>query len=244
MRGEKTMKRKTVLATSVAAIAAVTLLGGTLAWFTQEGEKVNKLQTGNLHVTLNEEYTENDYKNVVPGDYVAKKPIFTNDGSIDARLQYRVVVTCPLSEATDVAHTTDPTQAIQFGFGDGKSEKFDPINLTLEKKTADDGAITYESAWTDLDSDDEGNILAKGETATAFDHVYFVGDKIFNDFEAQNLEIKVEYRALQADNTKDVDMEKVSYEKEDNHGQQQPVAPAPAQDETQPTNPVEGEGQN
>ncbi|SFQ07075.1 hypothetical protein SAMN02910358_00612 [Lachnospiraceae bacterium XBB1006] len=224
------MKRKTVLATSVAAIAAVTLLGGTLAWFTQEGEKTNFLATDQLNVQLKEpnyedtlEEGKDTFEGVTPGDVVVKDPTFyLAENSINARVQYRVVVSFKPNDGNTFEEGENTLDKI-VKFGNGEGENFDELkvdgkSVALKNKLGDD---KYATDWTGLDVNnnrtfDDGDILTEGKEVPAFSNVKFEGAAMTNYYQQGKFTITVEYRAIQAEHTHAVDMddENLVYEKE------------------------------
>ena len=79
------MKKKIVSTILVAALAATAVIGGTLAYFTDEDAKTNVLTVGNVDITLTEPGWEatgkEEAKDAYPGEPLAKDPTVTNEGA-------------------------------------------------------------------------------------------------------------------------------------------------------------------
>ncbi|MDY3986190.1 SipW-dependent-type signal peptide-containing protein, partial [Dysosmobacter sp.] len=72
--------RKKIVALSMAVLMlAVCVIGGTLAYFTDQTEtKVNTFTVGNVNIELTEpQWNENDNHNLMPGTSYAKDPTIT-----------------------------------------------------------------------------------------------------------------------------------------------------------------------
>lgn len=89
------MKKKIMTISLVVALAAIAIVGGTLAYFTDTDEAVNEFTMGNVKIDLTEP-TWVDKAKIVPGDKntnaVPKDPTVTNIGTEDAyvRIQFAI----------------------------------------------------------------------------------------------------------------------------------------------------------
>ena len=79
------MKRKIITLSLIVAMAATAVIGGTLAYFTDEDVENNVFTVGNVDIELTEpgweETGEEDAKTVYPGEPLAKDPTVTNIGA-------------------------------------------------------------------------------------------------------------------------------------------------------------------
>ena len=92
------MNRKRIVAlVMVAALALTSVIGGTLAYFTDNEKAENVFEMGKVDIELDEaevekdgyEYvptetrvTENEYVNLWPGQVIPKDPVITNVGTL------------------------------------------------------------------------------------------------------------------------------------------------------------------
>lgn len=78
------MKKKILSLCLVIALAAIALVGGTLAYFTDEDEATNEFTVGNVSIDLTEPKWDaqgsQDAPEVYPTEALAKDPTVTNDG--------------------------------------------------------------------------------------------------------------------------------------------------------------------
>lgn len=79
------MKKKIVALCLVVALAATAIIGGTLAYFTDNDAKTNTFTVGNVDITLTEPNWvasgSSDAPEVYPGEALAKDPTVTNVGA-------------------------------------------------------------------------------------------------------------------------------------------------------------------
>lgn len=108
------MNRKKIVALiMVVALALTTLIGGTLAYFTDTDDATNTFVMGNVDIELDEADVEkdgynyvalpetedtprvqhNDYENLWPGQVIPKDPVITNVGSTDAWIRAKIQTT-------------------------------------------------------------------------------------------------------------------------------------------------------
>lgn len=85
------MKKKMITLSLVLALAATAIIGGTLAYFTDNEEVTNTFTVGNVDIEL----TETEWKapaTAVPGDTYAKNPVVNNIGKNDAWVRVDVTI--------------------------------------------------------------------------------------------------------------------------------------------------------
>lgn len=102
------MQKKKIFSIALAAsLAAVAVVGSSLAYFTDKDEKANTLTIGNVDITLTEPGWDatgkEEAKEMYPGEAVAKDPTVTNNGKNPAFV--RVKVEWP--ENVDLSYRTD-----------------------------------------------------------------------------------------------------------------------------------------
>lgn len=77
-------KKKIFSIALAASLAAVAVVGSSLAYFTDKDEKANTLTIGNVDITLTEPGWDatgkEEAKEMYPGEAVAKDPTVTNNG--------------------------------------------------------------------------------------------------------------------------------------------------------------------
>lgn len=100
-------KKKFFSIALAASLAAVAVVGSSLAYFTDKDEKTNTLTIGNVDITLTEPGWDatgkEEAKEMYPGEAVAKDPTVTNNGKNPAFV--RVKVEWP--ENVDLSYRTD-----------------------------------------------------------------------------------------------------------------------------------------
>ena len=104
-------KRKILLLAAVLAMVAVLGIGGTLAYFTDEGSKTNTFTVGNVDIELTEpkwdEDGSGDAPDVYPGEPLAKDPTVTNSGANPCFVRVSVEGLDCLGEAGMIIYRTD-----------------------------------------------------------------------------------------------------------------------------------------
>lgn len=87
-------RKKLVALIMVLAIALTTLVGGTLAYFTDNDEEANVFTMGNVEIDLQEDFGQN--ANLLPGVDVEKRVRVKNTGSNDAYVRVHIAVPAEL----------------------------------------------------------------------------------------------------------------------------------------------------
>ena len=87
-------KKKIVSIALAASLAAVAIVGSSLAYFTDTDEKTNTLTIGNVDIVLTEPNWDatgkEEAKEMYPGEAVAKDPTVTNNGANPAFVRVKV----------------------------------------------------------------------------------------------------------------------------------------------------------
>ena len=107
------MKKKIIALALVLCLAAVAVVGGTLAYFTDEGAKTNTFTVGNVDIELTEPKWDTDGSEdapeVYPGEALAKDPTVENVGENPCFVRIKVEGLDCLGEAGDIIYRTDYT---------------------------------------------------------------------------------------------------------------------------------------
>lgn len=105
------MKKKIVAICLVVALAATAVIGGTLAYFTDDEEATNTFTVGNVDITLTEPNWagsgSQDAPEVYPGEPLAKDPTVTNDGANPCFVRIKVEGLDCLGNAGMITYRTD-----------------------------------------------------------------------------------------------------------------------------------------
>lgn len=95
----------------VIALAATAVIGGTLAYFTDDDEATNTFTVGNVSIDLTEPNWEGtgkeDAPEVYPGEALAKDPTVTNDGKNPCFVRISVTGLDSLMPAGMITYRTD-----------------------------------------------------------------------------------------------------------------------------------------
>lgn len=170
------MKKSILVGMLVFSLAALMVVGGTLAWFTSEAEVTNTFKAGTVEIEVLEKGETEGITNWNPGDTTDYDVWFKSNGSKDTYLRVKL---------TPVWY-------------DGEVEKdieANNVELTLAGNwenywvLADDGWYYYKNI---LEEDDETKLL--------LDEVHLKGKETDNKYQGLTLKIKVEAQAVQASN--------------------------------------------
>ena len=105
------MKKKIIAVCLIVALAATAVIGGTLAYFTDEDDATNTFTVGNVDITLTEPNWEGsgseDAPEVYPGEPLAKDPTVTNDGANPCFVRIKVEGLDCLAPAGVITYRTD-----------------------------------------------------------------------------------------------------------------------------------------
>lgn len=200
-------KKKILSLCLVIALAAVAVLGGTLAYFTDTAENTNTFTMGNVAITLDEAPVErvedewvpvegedrveaNEYANIYPGVVLPKDPTVHNIGSYGAYV--RVKITADLEALTGMQAAEDLTKILDI----------DTVNWTFVKKVVDEeaGTVTFIYNYNT-------ELAAEADTTAVFTEVSIPAALTNEDIEEyglDNFEIKIVAEAIQADSFADV----------------------------------------
>ena len=120
------MKKKITAICLVVALAAIAVVGGSLAYFTAEDDATNTFTVGNVSIELTEPSWTNDPA-VYPGEILAKDPTVTNNGANPCYVRIKVDGLNCLNKvgAGDVTYITDDTAGkLGSGWVDGEDGYF------------------------------------------------------------------------------------------------------------------------
>lgn len=105
------MKKKLVAMCMVVCLSAIAIVGGTLAYFTDEEDAKNTFTVGNVDITLTEPNWagsgSQDAPEVYPGEPLAKDPTVTNVGANPCFVRIKVEGLNCLSPAGLITYRTD-----------------------------------------------------------------------------------------------------------------------------------------
>lgn len=105
------MKKKVLALCLVIALAATAIIGGTLAYFTDNDKATNTFTVGNVSIELTEPNWEGsgsqDAPEVYPGEPLAKDPTVKNDGANPCFVRIKVEGLDCLGDAGDITYRTD-----------------------------------------------------------------------------------------------------------------------------------------
>ena len=188
------MKNKVVIALVAVALAALMIVGGTLAWFTDKDTATNVVTLGNINIELTEtnpvpggDPVKGIAYDAMPGAELAKDPTVTNVGDNDAYVRLAVAI-APVEGDAAYAALSDTDKA--------------EVDANL-------AALAKTIAYNTTDFTKEGNyfyytankgVLAPAATATLFDKVVLPGAAWDNTMANIQFNIVVTAEAIQVDN--------------------------------------------
>lgn len=175
------MKKKIMLTATAVALATMMIVGGTIAWFTDEAEVTNVITMGDVEISLREtDDSEAGFTDVglqfggevpiTPGAELAKDPYVVNTGLNDAWVRVLIELSGTAPNVT--------------GFDFEDLIAYDNINWTL----GTDGYYYYNT------------LLAVGDSTSNLFEEVTIPTAWGNEFENTNLTIKITAYAVQADN--------------------------------------------
>ena len=94
------MKKKLIALCLIVVLAAVAVVGGTLAYFTDTDAQTNVFTTGDVKIDLWEDFDDNDGNaKLIPGKKIEKEAYITNDGSEAAYVRVHIAIPSALLDA-------------------------------------------------------------------------------------------------------------------------------------------------
>lgn len=115
------MKKKILALCLCIAMLAIAIVGGTLAYFTDTGEKVNTFTVGNVSIALTEPNWDKtgaaEAFDVYPGEPLAKDPTVTNDGANPCFVRISVTELDQFADAFNGAMITYRTDYVEGALG-------------------------------------------------------------------------------------------------------------------------------
>ena len=168
------MKKKIIAVCLIVALAATAVVGGTLAWFTDDEEATNTFTVGNVDITLTEPNWEgsgsNDAPEVYPGEPLAKDPTVKNDGANPCFVRIKVTGLDCLAPAGMITYKTDyVTDKLGDNWVDGGDGYF-YYNQVLAVGATTDALFDQIVIPTDLengDAESEFNVVVTAEAVQA-----------------------------------------------------------------------------
>ncbi len=189
---------------AAAAAAALVLLsaGATVAFFTDQDEKLNTFTVGNIDIQLDEpEWDPENGKNITPDKEVNKDPQITNTGVNDAYVFMEVSIPRSSVSTADADGGVNAA-AVQDLFTFKANEGW-----TLMNKKSNTSSTTYYYAYTNADNTMKA-LSPLGVTAPVFDSVRFI-NMVEGELSSNNLSINVIARGIQTDGLNTTDPEEV-----------------------------------
>lgn len=168
------MKKTILSGMLVFSLVALMIVGGTMAWFTDDQEVNNTFTAGTVKIEVNEgDFTS--ISNWNPGDVTEKNVTVTSLGSKKTYVRVKITPEWSKFEGEDMAPSADN------------------VILHFASNYADNWAFP-EDGWYYYKS-----ILNEGEeTALLLDTVELDGESTGNEYQGRTLTVKVEAEAVQA----------------------------------------------
>lgn len=168
------MKKKIIAVCLIVALAATAVVGGTLAWFTDDEVATNTFTVGNVDITLTEpNWTSTgsqDAPEVYPGEPLAKDPTVKNDGKNPCFVRIKVTGLDCLAPAGNITYRTD---YVPGKLGDNwvlHTDGYFYYNKVLAVGVTTDALFDQIVIPTDLkngDAESEFNVLVTAEAVQA-----------------------------------------------------------------------------
>lgn len=192
------MKKKIVSLCLVVAMAAIAIVGSTLAYLTSQDKVVNTFTVGNVSIDLYE-YTDYDgdgvlnqekkfqeylnYSNIMPGDALPKVPVVENNGANTAYVRVAVVMNhvSAINDAIDgvyeeKGYTAEQIQAVY-------DEVFNGWGINYTKRTGDSRRM-----WMDSRTGEGSKVLCNIDTYAQLEdanYEYYGMYDINNQFQSE-----------------------------------------------------------
>lgn len=164
------MKKKIVTVCLAVALMVTALIGGSLAYFTDEDTKDNTFTVGNVDIVLDEPNWDGPIDDAYPGQVLAKDPNVTNNGDNPCYVRIKVTGLDCLQPAGDITYRVKDGAAGSLG---------------TDWVLGNDGYFYYTKT------------LAKGEkTTNLFDEV-IIPTSVTNGYD-DNYDIVVKAEAIQS----------------------------------------------
>lgn len=183
------MKRRTNLIIAAVGLGALLTVGGTMAWFTSTETFENTISVKGWDVDGDEPDYDPDPE-VVPGAEFDKNPTVTNNGDIDAYVEFTI------APKYDDDHKDLDIDMAKYSVTDTGDDGWMLLE-DLGKYWGDQDG--YEYAW---DADKKilkvYKLVKAHEAFTVFERVQ-MSDQMGNEYQGAVLTIDVTYRALQAE---------------------------------------------
>ena len=167
------MKKKLVTLCAALALCATAIVGGTLAYFTDNKTATNTFTVGNVEITLTEpkwtEAGEAGHTNVYPGQKLDKDPTVTNSGNNACYVRIKVEGLNQFGDKGDITYLTNGENKL--GAGWVEKDGYFYYTEALKKKGESTSALFDQiQVPTGLTNEDGGvgkNVEVKAEAVQA-----------------------------------------------------------------------------
>lgn len=141
------MKKKILASCLVAALAAIAVIGGTLAYFTDSEAAANEFTVGNVDIDLTEpnwaDHGKTEAENVYPGEFLAKDPTVENVGNNPCFVRVSVSNLNQFGEKGDIVYLTNGEEnTLGEGWEDGNDGYFYWTKPLIVKGSGNDAGNT------------------------------------------------------------------------------------------------------
>ena len=213
------MKKKIFALMLCIAMLAIAVVGGTLAYFTDDDDVTNTFTMGNVAISLDEakverpegedvweatdeRVKENEYEGVYPGAVLPKDPTVHNEGTYGAYVRAKVIVNfnalAGLQESGKLfANGVDDSDLTAIVNIDTENWTFEAMEFPTEDPTA----LIYSYRYNT-------ELAAGADTTPLFTEVSipgFVSNEVVTKYGLGEFQIKVIAEAIQADGFADAD---------------------------------------
>lgn len=163
------MKKNQILITGLAAvIAAAVSVGGTMAYLTDDDVKTNTFTVGDVSISVQEDWDENESHNIVPNTQFSKNPFVHNDGSEPAWVAMKIEMPQELKTLVDNGKVTLENLAVSDKWEYDSENDIYYYKETIEKDADTEelfGKVIFSDTLTSEELEtlgDETNIVVKG----------------------------------------------------------------------------------
>lgn len=176
------MKKSILVGMLVFSLAALMVVGGTLAWFTSDAKVTNTFKAGTVEIEIMEGEQEKNISNWNPGDTTDYDVWFKSNGSKDTYLRVKLTPVW-------VKDKDEPVETVD-------EEEINTNNVELILANAWKEKWVFDNGWYYYKEILEQN----QETSLLLDKVHLKGEETGNEYQGLTLKIEVEADAVQASN--------------------------------------------
>lgn len=175
------MNNKKILGGAAAIMLGVSVVGGSLAWFTSSDESINSFKALNVKASVVEEFDELGAMEMVPGDTVKKDVDIKVDSSAPTFVRVKITKGWEHKD-----FTYKPGENIKLNYTEGV---IDTDSAPTEGKWYQDGEYLYYIG-----------VVKEGDVLDLLDSVEFVPGDNDNIYQDADMKVNVELEAIQAEN--------------------------------------------